>query len=117
MRDVCAKIAGYVKKFVEVVDVSCCCRFRSCACCVALGWNTVSVAGKYYLLPGAEWGTQIFFHQPQLSLNNFESFDAMVEGLEIVTNIIVQCGIIETVYLPKDPKEYQRHNRHLDRIF
>lgn len=74
IRDVCAKIAAHVRKFLEVVDVA----VQFDPVHAALPW-----AGVRFLL--------------QLTFNGFETFPAIVEGLEKVTQLIARCGILEAL--------------------
>lgn len=76
IRDLCAKIASYVKKFMEVVDVA----VQYDPVHAALPW-----AGVRFLL--------------QLSFSAFEAFGAIVEGLEKATELIARCGILEALFL------------------
>ncbi|KAJ9255993.1 hypothetical protein DTO195F2_6041 [Paecilomyces variotii] len=76
IRDLCAKIASYVKKFMEVVDVA----VQYDPVHAALPW-----AGVRFLL--------------QLSFSAFEAFGAIVEGLEKATELIARCSIIEALVL------------------
>lgn len=74
IRDICAKIAAHVKKFLAVVDV-------------AVQFDPVHAA-----LPWA--GVRLLL---QLTFNGFETFGAIIEGLEKATRLIAQCGILETL--------------------
>ncbi|KAJ9401934.1 hypothetical protein DTO282F9_1224 [Paecilomyces variotii] len=76
IRDLCAKIASYVKKFMEVVDVA----VQYDPVHAALPW-----AGVRFLL--------------QLSFSAFEAFGAIVEGLEKATELIARCSILEALFL------------------
>ncbi|KAJ9306207.1 hypothetical protein DTO217A2_4323 [Paecilomyces variotii] len=76
IRDLCAKIASYVKKFMEVVDVA----VQYDPVHAALPW-----AGVRFLL--------------QLSFSAFGAFGAIVEGLEKATELIARCGILEALVL------------------
>lgn len=74
IRDICAKIAAHIKKFLKVVDV-------------AVQFDPVHAA-----LPWA--GVRLLL---QLTFNVFEIFGAIVVGLEKVTRLIAQCVILETL--------------------
>ena len=74
IRDICAKIAAHIKKFLAVVDVA----VQFDPVHAALPW-----AGVRFLL--------------QLTFNGFEIFGDIVEGLEKATRLIAQCGILETL--------------------
>ncbi|KAJ6021158.1 ankyrin repeat-containing domain protein [Penicillium herquei] len=74
IRDVCAKIAAYVKKFTEVVDI-------------AVQYDPVHAA-----LPWA--GVRLLL---QLAFASFEAFGAIVEGLEKATRLIARSGILEAL--------------------
>ncbi|BCS16312.1 hypothetical protein ALUC_80519A [Aspergillus luchuensis] len=76
IRDVCAKIAAHVKKFMQVVDA-------------AVQYDPVHAA-----LPWA--GVRLLL---QLTFNAFETFGAIVEGLEKATRLIARCGIIEALVI------------------
>lgn len=74
IRDICAKIAAHIKKFLAVVDVA----VQFDPVHAALPW-----AGVRFLL--------------QLTFNGFEIFGDIIEGLEKATQLIAQCGILETL--------------------
>ncbi|GKZ81649.1 hypothetical protein AnigIFM56816_006170 [Aspergillus niger] len=74
IRDVCSKIVAYVKKFMEVVDAA----VQIDPAHAALPW-----AGVRFLL--------------QLTFMAFETFGAIVEGLEKATRLIARCGILEAL--------------------
>ncbi|GKZ38746.1 hypothetical protein AbraIFM66950_011182 [Aspergillus brasiliensis] len=76
IRDVCAKIAAYVQKFMEVVDTA----VQYDPVHAALPW-----AGVRFLL--------------QLTFTAFETFGAIVEGLEKATRLIARCGILEALLI------------------
>ncbi|OJZ91033.1 hypothetical protein ASPFODRAFT_440894 [Aspergillus luchuensis CBS 106.47] len=76
IRDVCAKIAAHVKKFMQVVDA-------------AVQYDPVHAA-----LPWA--GVRLLL---QLTFIAFETFGAIVEGLEKATRLIARCGIIEALVI------------------
>ncbi|PYH37491.1 uncharacterized protein BO87DRAFT_207691 [Aspergillus neoniger CBS 115656] len=76
IRDVCAKIAAHVKKFMQVVDAA----VQIDPVHAALPW-----AGVCFLL--------------QLTFTAFETFGAIVEGLEKATRLIARCGIIEALVI------------------
>lgn len=79
IRDVCAKIAGHVKKFIAVIDIA----VQYDPVHAALPW-----AGVRFLL--------------QLAFSSFEAFGAIVEGLEKATLLIARCGILEALMLRYD---------------
>lgn len=76
IRDVCSKIVAYVKKFMEVVDAA----VQIDPAHAALPW-----AGVRFLL--------------QLTFMAFETFGAIVEGLEKATRLIARCGILEALVI------------------
>lgn len=76
IRDVCAKIAAYVEKFMTVVDVA----VQYDPVHAALPW-----AGVRFLL--------------QLTFSGFEAFGVIVEGLEKATGLIARCGILEALFI------------------
>lgn len=76
IRDICAKVAAYVRKFLEVVDIA----VQFDPVHAALPW-----AGVRFLL--------------QLTFSGFEAFGAIVEGLEKATGLIARCGIIEALFI------------------
>lgn len=76
IRDLCTKIASYVKKFMEVIDVA----VQYDPVHAALPW-----AGVRFLL--------------RLSFSAFEAFGAIVEGLEKATELIARCSILEALAL------------------
>ncbi|KAJ9363475.1 hypothetical protein DTO280E4_2457 [Paecilomyces variotii] len=76
IRDLCTKIASYVKKFMEVIDVA----VQYDPVHAALPW-----AGVRFLL--------------RLSFSAFEAFGAIVEGLEKATELIARCSIVEALFL------------------
>lgn len=79
IRDVCAKIAAYITKFMGVVDV-------------VVNFDPVHMA-----LPWA--GVRFVL---QLCLTGFEGFDAIVEGLERATGLIARSGVLEALILRHD---------------
>ncbi|GLA39989.1 hypothetical protein AnigIFM63309_007593 [Aspergillus niger] len=76
IRDVCSKIVAYVKKFMEVVDAA----VQIDPAHAALPW-----VGVRFLL--------------QLTFMAFETFGAIVEGLEKATRLIARCGILEALVI------------------
>ena len=78
LRDVCAKIVVWVNKFKEVGDT-------------IVQYNPVHAA-----LP---WAAVRFLLQ--ISLSDQQTFGAMAEGLEVVSNLITRCRIWEQLYLTK----------------
>ncbi|KAJ5502226.1 hypothetical protein N7463_005100 [Penicillium fimorum] len=76
IRDICAKIAAHVKKFMNVADVA----VQYDPIHAALPW-----AGVRFLL--------------QLTFSGFEVFGAIVEGLEKAAGLIARCGILEALFI------------------
>lgn len=76
LRDVFEKMAGWVNKFKEVGDM-------------AVQYDTAHAA-----LPWA--GIRLLL---QVAINDTETFGAMAEGVEFVSNLITRYTIIEQLYL------------------
>jgi hypothetical protein len=78
LRDVFEKMAGWVNKFKEVGDL-------------AVQYDTAHAA-----LPWA--GVRLLL---QVAVNDTETFGAMAEGVEFVSNLITRYMIVEQLYLQK----------------
>ncbi|KAG9592896.1 hypothetical protein KCU77_g5688, partial [Aureobasidium melanogenum] len=76
VRDVCAKMVSSIEKYMAVVDA-------------AVQYDPVHSA-----LPWA--GIHFFL---QLSINDSKTFDAMIEGLEILSRVVARYSIFEALYL------------------
>ena len=91
LRDVCGKVLRWVKEFMSVVDVA----VSFDPVHTALPW-----AGIRFLLQ-----VRAEFHEPQfssnmsqLSLNDADMFDHLIDGLEIVVRVVARYTIFEEIY-------------------
>ncbi|THY03737.1 hypothetical protein D6D02_08094 [Aureobasidium pullulans] len=76
LRDVCGKMFSWVNQFLTVIDV-------------AAQYDPVHAS-----LPWA--GIRFFL---QLSINDAKTFDAMIEGLEIISRVVTRYGLVEILYM------------------
>ncbi|KAI4748930.1 hypothetical protein E4T50_00718 [Aureobasidium sp. EXF-12298] len=94
VRDVCAKMVSSVEKYMAVVDV-------------AVQYDPIHSA-----LPWA--GIRFFL---QLSINDSKTFDAMIEGLEILSRTVARYSIFETLYLGSTTPAQVQLKDHLVRLY